>query len=142
MKTVGEVAREADPIRELNDYLVNSKEAIPPPSTLETLVMMKRAEAFIKAAREELLEAANREYQSIKSLEPKVKRHSVAGGKAYVSDFTPRAVWDYPEEIQQIMDEAKARQKQAQADGTAVKVNTEIDPSKSALFAVTLNEKF
>ena len=142
MKTAGEVARDGAPVIELADYFKRSAEALPPPSAVETLVMMKRAQDYLKAGRTHLLLSANREYNTLRELQPDVKQHIIMGGAAFLKAFTPRPVWEYPPELQQEIDDVKAKQKRAQESGAATKKPVSTDMETTAYFSMTLNEKF
>jgi hypothetical protein len=109
---------------------------------VDLTVALKRAEAFLEAARIKLRGAANSEFIILQADNPNKKQWAVCGGLGVLKSTTPRANWKYPLCVEKLEIDLRAQKKTAQENGTATKETPTVDPQSATMFTVTLSDSF
>jgi hypothetical protein len=109
---------------------------------VDLTVTLKRAEAFLEAARIKLRGVANSEFTKLQADNPNKKQWAVCGGLGVLKSTTPRANWKYPLFVEKLEMDLRVQKKTAQENGTATKAIPTVDPQSSTMFTVTLSDSF
>lgn len=105
---------------------------------LSITALFKRAEVFIESSRKKLQPAANEIFLAKYDATAEFKKLALLNGKVLVGRYTPRSDWAYPAEIVKLEAELRAKQKEAQAKGTAKKITPQGGPTLFALEVVEI----
>lgn len=107
-------------------------------SALEMTAWLKKAESESKFLSRRLIKHANEEFAALQATTD--KNEYPVGDIATAKKYTPRAMWQYPQEIAQIEADIKSRKKIAQQLGTATRLPANRDAERDVMFSINLNQ--
>ena len=128
--TQGNVTAITDAVQHLTTDTVNL-------TALELSCFIKRAEECLAAIRGRLRPAANQDFQQLQIAEAGKGQWNIRN-IASVTAYTPASTWKLPPELLDRKNAVDRDIKAAKKDGTAEKIVPKIDPTSSALFAITV----
>lgn len=100
-------------------------------TSLGLVVWMERAIKELEALKNNIRSTANKEFKEI----CKDRNGEITiEGFAILTKNGARGTWNYPEEVNALIDAAEAAKKEAQTKGTATKTEGKLDPGVSFLF--------